>query len=110
MSLPVVLVTAPEFDRAEKTFTSASGVSCRSAPADEAGLARSVIEQQAKHVILGPVRYRDALYAAVPRGGVLARFGVGYDGVDFAKATAAGLFVTNTPGQLRLRWPNTRWR
>jgi len=55
---------------------------------------------QASHVILGGKPYRDALYASLPRGGVIARFGVGFDGVDFTKATAAGLFVTNTPGQL----------
>jgi phosphoglycerate dehydrogenase-like enzyme len=40
------------------------------------------------------------LYEALPRGGVIARFGVGHDGIDKAKATAAGLLCTNTPGVL----------
>jgi phosphoglycerate dehydrogenase-like enzyme len=31
---------------------------------------------------------------------VLARFGVGFDGLDLARATAAGLYCTNTPGVL----------
>jgi phosphoglycerate dehydrogenase-like enzyme len=71
-----------------------------SAPAEEAALARLVRTAQARHVIVGGKPYRDALYASLPRGGVIARFGVGFDGVDFTKATSAGLFVTNTPGQL----------
>jgi len=100
MPPPVVLVTAPEFARAEATFRAAPGLSCVSAPPEEAELSRLIASSGARHVILGPVRYRDALYAALPRGGVLARFGVGYDSVDFAKATSAGLFITNTPGQL----------
>src|SRR4029453_16467965 len=44
--------------------------------------------------------YSGALYAALPRGGVIARFGVGHDGIDKAKASAAGLLCTNTPGVL----------
>jgi phosphoglycerate dehydrogenase-like enzyme len=31
---------------------------------------------------------------------VIARFGVGYDGIDTGRATAAGLLCTNTPGVL----------
>ena len=41
-----------------------------------------------------------ALYDAMPRGGLIARFGVGHDGIDKARATAAGLLCTNTPGVL----------
>src|SRR5207244_4370662 len=33
-------------------------------------------------------------------GGVIARFGVGHDGIDKARATAAGLLCTNTPDVL----------
>ena len=33
-------------------------------------------------------------------GGVIARFGVGHDGIDKARATEAGLLCTNTPGVL----------
>jgi phosphoglycerate dehydrogenase-like enzyme len=40
------------------------------------------------------------LYQTLSKGGVIARFGVGHDGVDKAQATANGLFCTNTPGAL----------
>jgi phosphoglycerate dehydrogenase-like enzyme len=40
------------------------------------------------------------LYRALPPGGVLARFGVGHEGIDKTKATAAGILCTNTPGAM----------
>jgi phosphoglycerate dehydrogenase-like enzyme len=51
-------------------------------------------------VIVGSVKYVGKLYDVLPRGGVIARFGVGHDGIDKEKATTAGLFCTNTPGVL----------
>jgi phosphoglycerate dehydrogenase-like enzyme len=53
-----------------------------------------------RHVIIGIEKYSGALYEALNSGGVIARFGVGHDGVDKAKATARGLLCTNTPGAL----------
>ena len=40
------------------------------------------------------------LYQALTSGAVIARFGVGHDGVDKLQATAQGLLCTNTPGAL----------
>ena len=51
-------------------------------------------------MIVGGQPYRDALYAALPRGSVVARFGVGHEWIDKAKATSAGLLCTNTPSVL----------
>ena len=51
-------------------------------------------------MVVGSVKYESALYATLPRGGVIARFGVGHDGIDKRKATDAGLLCTNTPGVL----------
>jgi len=96
----IVAVTEPEFRRAEATFTNAKGISCRVAPADEAPLAAAIAAMGARHAIVGHWPYREALYHALPRGSVLARFGVGHDGIDKVKATAAGLLCTNTPGVL----------
>jgi phosphoglycerate dehydrogenase-like enzyme len=50
--------------------------------------------------VVGPATYSGALYDALPPGGVIARFGVGHDGIDKARATEAGLLCTNTPGVL----------
>jgi phosphoglycerate dehydrogenase-like enzyme len=98
--LTPVLVTEPEYRRAESVFTSARGVQCTPAPREEADLARAITDRGARYVVVGSSPYTSALYAALPRGGVIARFGVGHDSVDKAKATSAGLLCTNTPGVL----------
>ena len=96
----VVIVTEPEFRKAEPVFGRASEVRCGAAPADEQQLAAAVRHARAHAAIVGVQPYRDALYAALPRGGVIARFGVGHDGIDKAQATRAGILCTNTPGVL----------
>jgi len=99
-SKPRVLVTESEYRKAEARFASASDLQCQRAPDDEADLAAAVQAARAAHAIVGPRTYSGALYAVLPRGGVIARFGVGHDGIDKASATAAGLLCTNTPGVL----------
>jgi phosphoglycerate dehydrogenase-like enzyme len=100
MSLPIVLVTEREFQRAELVFTTAVGVRCVPTPGEEGALSDAIADSGAQFTIVGGLPYRDGLYAALPRGGVIARFGVGYDNIDREKATAAGIVCTNTPGTL----------
>jgi phosphoglycerate dehydrogenase-like enzyme len=95
-----VLVTETEFRRAPQVFESAAGLRCLAVPGDEAVLARAIVEHSARYVVVGSVKYQGALYDTLPRGGVIARFGVGHDAIDKTKATAAGLLCTNTPGVL----------
>ena len=95
----IVLVTEPEFRRAPEAFESAP-VRCIATPPDEASLSRAIVEHGASYVVVGSVKYVGTLYDTLPRGGVIARFGVGHDGIYKQKATAAGLFCTNTPGVL----------
>ncbi|MEO7275966.1 MAG: NAD(P)-dependent oxidoreductase [Vicinamibacterales bacterium] len=95
-----IVVSESVYRKAEAVFTSESRFRCVMAPDDEDGLVRAIQESGAVHAILGHRKYEGALYAAFPPGRVLARFGVGHDGLDKAKATAAGLFCTNTPGTL----------
>jgi phosphoglycerate dehydrogenase-like enzyme len=97
---PRVLVTELEYRKAEASFTAASDVECVPAPPDEAGLASAIRDAHASSAIVGARTYTGPLYEALPAGGVLARFGVGHDGIDKAKATAAGLLCTNTPDVL----------
>jgi lactate dehydrogenase-like 2-hydroxyacid dehydrogenase len=96
----VVVVGETEFRKAEKVFTSVDGMRCVPAPAAEDEFVAVVQKEGARHAVIGIQPYRDALYRSLPKGGVIARFGVGHDGVDKAKATAAGLLCTNTPGVL----------
>jgi phosphoglycerate dehydrogenase-like enzyme len=97
---PRVLVTEPEYRKAEACFRSAPGLECLPAPDAEADLASAIREARAPYVVVGPRTYSGALYEALQAGGVIARFGVGHDGIDKAKATGAGLLCTNTPGVL----------
>ena len=97
---PIVLVTETEFRRAADVFESTDGVRCVAVPGDESVLARAVVDLGARYVVVGSVRYSSGLYGALPRGGVIARFGVGHDGIDKQQATKAGLLCTNTPGVL----------
>lgn len=95
-----VLVTEPEFVRPGAIFSSRPDVAWHVSPPDEASVVRTIEATGARHAIVGPRPYRDQLYRALGRGSVLARFGVGYDGLDLARATAAGILCTNTPGAM----------
>jgi phosphoglycerate dehydrogenase-like enzyme len=99
-SRPRVLVTESEYGKAEAGFLSAPGLECLRAPDAEADLASAVRGAHASHVVVGPGTYSGALYDALQAGGVIARFGVGHDGIDKARATESGLLCTNTPGVL----------
>ena len=99
-SRPRVLVTEMEYRKAEGSFLSAPALECLRAPDAEADLAAAIREAHAAHAIVGARIYAGALYAALPAGGVIARFGVGHDGIDKGRATQAGLLCTNTPGVL----------
>lgn len=100
MPAPLVLISAPEFTRSEATFKSVTTFRCESAPPADADLAVAIRNLNARHVIVGPFPYQSEIYKALPRGRVVARYGVGYDGINLAGATAAGLFCTNTPNVL----------
>lgn len=97
---PIVLVTEPEYRKGEDVFENATRLDCRRAPDNELQLAAAIHESKTRYVIVGNRQYSGPLYDALPRGGVIARFGVGHDGIDKARATAVGLLCTNTPGVL----------
>jgi phosphoglycerate dehydrogenase-like enzyme len=95
-----VLVTDSEYGKAEGVFSSMAGLECLRAPDAEEAFAAAIRETGSRHVVVGLRTYSGALYEALKPGGVIARFGVGHDGIDKAKATRAGLLCTNTPGVL----------
>lgn len=100
--MTTIAVTELEFRKAESIFTSTvdAALSCLPVPADEKSLAEAVRSTGARHVIIGVERYAGPLYESLPAGGVIARFGVGHDGVDKSLATEKRLLCTNTPGAL----------
>ena len=97
----VVVVTRPEYVKAESVFTEkAEDLSFLPGFEEEMPLADLIRDSGASHAIVGTEKYSAELYQALPRGGVVARFGVGHDGIDKVVATEAGLFCTNTPAVL----------
>ena len=101
----VVLVTQKEFYKGEKILLSAHGLQFQPAPADEQPLAEAVLARNCRAVVVGVEKYRGLLYEAMgktggTRGSLIARFGVGHDGVDKALARQNNIIVTNTPGVL----------
>lgn len=95
-----VIVTELEYRKAEAIFAAAPDFHCIAAPGDEAGLAAVIRREEAKYAIVGVKCYTGPLYEALPPGGVIARFGVGHDGIDKSLAKARGIYCTNTPGVL----------
>lgn len=98
--MTTVIVTEIEYGKAESTFANTPRMSFVPAPNEEGALAAAIRETGARGVIVGPRPYTGGLYRALPSGSVLARFGVGHDGIDKTEATAAGILCTNTPGAM----------
>jgi phosphoglycerate dehydrogenase-like enzyme len=100
MSLKV-LITESEYQKGGSAFESETRIECLRAPDAEEAFSAAVRETRSRHVIVGPLTYSGPLYESLAPGAVIARFGVGHDGIDKQKATAAGLLCTNTPGVLQ---------
>lgn len=101
-AVTTIIVTESEYGRGRDVWEAArrEGFDCRPVAADEQPLAQAIRACGASHAVIGIRAYTGALYDALPAGAVLARFGVGFDGVDLARATGRGLLCTNTPGVL----------
>jgi lactate dehydrogenase-like 2-hydroxyacid dehydrogenase len=98
--IPVICVTEKEYYKAEDVFRACTDYQCMPLSLNEATLSAALIEKKAFGCILGVDIYKEQLYSSLPKGAIIARFGVGHDGVDKQKATEAGIIVTNTPGVL----------
>ncbi len=101
----IVLVTQDAFPRCESTFRRQRALEILVCDEDEESLAEEVRQRQCRAVIVGGVPYRGPLYEALSDaggsgGGLIARFGVGHDGIDKALAREKNVLVANTPGVL----------
>jgi len=93
-----VVITDIEYKKGKTAFDKAEDFVFFSCGQDERSVAEAIRTHKAKHVIVGTERYSGELYEALPKSGVIARFGVGHDGIDKNIATEAGLYCRNTPG------------
>jgi lactate dehydrogenase-like 2-hydroxyacid dehydrogenase len=96
----VICVTENEFYKARGIFEADNDMDFIPAPLAEDMLSALIAEHNAFGCILGVDDYTGKLYESLPAGGIIARFGIGHDGVDKKKATDKSLIVTNTPGLL----------
>jgi D-3-phosphoglycerate dehydrogenase / 2-oxoglutarate reductase len=82
----------------ERSILEPLGAELVLAPAsDEATL--SVLAEQATGIIVCYARITQSIIGAAARGGcrIIARYGIGYDNIDVAAATEAGILVTYVP-------------
>ena len=82
-----ILITQPEFNKAEAIFRAASDVSCESAPTEEQVLAELIVARGVRIAVVGVAPYRGPLYEALGKQGrrtLIARCGVGHDGLHGA--------------------------
>jgi phosphoglycerate dehydrogenase-like enzyme len=94
----IIVVTEREYNKAKSVFSSANnGIKCIPVPEDEHLLAEKILSLDARHVIVGAKKFAGPLYEALPEGGLIARFGVGHDGIDKQKLIEHSLYLTNTP-------------
>lgn len=96
---PVVVVTEKEFEKGRDVFESDAELECVPAPRDEEPLAARIRETGAKAAIVGVEKYAGPLYEVLA-GGIIARFGVGCDGIDREMCRKHNVVLTNTPGAL----------
>lgn len=101
-----VICTEAQFVKGEDNFrrygSAYDWISCQK---EEENLARCIRDSRAKITILGTYRYRGQLYQALAESAgegpaLIARHGVGYDGVDLELCKENNIMVTITPGTL----------
>lgn len=97
---PTIYITEKEYQKGEDIFKTDNEINCIPAPLEENLLSALIAENNAFGCIVGVDVYKDKLYESIPRGGIIARFGVGHDGVNKQKAAENGIIATNTPGVL----------
>ncbi len=105
MSKPNIIVTEKEYSKAKEIFSACDFAEISSAPYFEEPLTSAVTEKNASIVFLGVDKYTGPLYDALKNSAgknpaLMARFGVGHDGVDKSIAAQHNIYVTNTPGVL----------
>ncbi len=97
---PKIIVVDNVYRKSKEIFDSLTDLEVVVSTAEEHALAKIIKETRAFAAIVDVERYNDEFYEAFERGGVVARFGVGYDGIILEKIKAKKLILTNTPGIL----------
>ena len=101
-----IVITEKEYGKGKKAFDADAGAyDWRVTPASEEAVASAVSATGARVAVLGVEKYSGALYATLAGnsgggGALIARYGVGYDGIDLHACKQHGIFLAITPGAL----------
>ncbi len=100
-----LLVTHSEYQKAKNVFEQADGLCVLPVAGEESVLASAIRRHRCRAVIVGVTPYVGPLYESLAsvagrQGAIIARFGVGHDGIDKTLAAEGNITVTNTPGVL----------
>ena len=93
-----IVITESEYNKGREAFKKLRPgyVVVTSGDAEQC-LADTITRVDAKAVIVGSNTYKKQLYEALSPDGIIARFGVGTDGIDFEYTSQCKLTVANTP-------------
>jgi len=100
MNLQNICITEKEYYKGREIFEKAEGFRFIHVGIDEAVIAAAIKKYSATAAVIGVEPYIGPLYTALPAGGVIARFGVGCDGINKQKAAANKIIIVNTPQAL----------
>ena len=96
--MKTVIVTKPEHEKGLEVFQNLRpGYEIVTSDSDEESLAVAISSTGAKATIVGTDKYQGRLYEALSSSGIISRFGVGTDGINFRKIAKHGLLLANTP-------------
>ena len=93
-----IVITELEYNKGREVFKKLRpGYVVVTSDDAEQCLADTITRVDAKAVIVGSNTYKKQLYEALSPDGIIARFGVGTDGIDFEYTSQCKLTVANTP-------------
>ncbi len=101
-----VVITSSIYEKAKNVFGEyGSEIRWEVCPDAEAAVASRIASHKARIAALGVLAYRGELYPALHAnargaGALIARFGVGYDGIDVKQCREKKIHLTITPGTL----------
>ena len=96
--MKTIIVTKSEYEKGREVFQSLRpGYEIVTSDSDEESLAVAISSTGAKAAIVGTDKYQGRLYEALSSNGIISRFGVGTDGINFRKIAKHGLLLANTP-------------
>ena len=96
--MKTIIVTKSEYEKGLEVFQSLRpGYEIVTSDSDEESLAVAISSTGAKATIVGTDKYQGRLYEALSSNGIISRFGVGTDGINFRKIAKHGLLLANTP-------------